>query len=134
MKLTIATLGIWTTALALSASLAGQAPKTAGDGVYSAAQATRGQAVFESSCTACHDAARFTGGDFMKNWSGKSMGELFKVTSTTMPEDNPGALQSQQYADVLAYFLKLNEFPSGTEELKGSAEAMNGIKIEKKGR
>jgi len=134
MRYTIAMLGIWIAALAVQVSLAGQSPKTASDGVYSAAQATRGQAVFEGTCTACHDTARFTGGDFMKAWTGKSLGELFKVVSTTMPEDNPGSLKAQQYADVLAYFLKLNEFPSGNEELPSSAEELNGVKIEKKGR
>lgn len=117
---------------AASGSLARQAPKTVNDSVYSEAQAARGQAVFEGTCTACHDTARFTGGDFMTAWTGKSMGELFKVVSTTMPEDNPGALKPQQYVDVLAYFLKLNEFPAGSEELQ--AEAMDGIKIDKKGR
>jgi S-disulfanyl-L-cysteine oxidoreductase SoxD len=134
MRYTIATFVISIAAVAASGSLSGQAPKTVNDSVYSEAQAARGQAIFESTCTACHDAARFTGGDFMTAWTGKSMGELFKVVSTTMPEDNPGALKPQQYADVLAYFLKLNEFPAGSDELKGSAEAMNEIKIDKKGR
>ncbi len=130
MRYTIALFAIFIAAT--SGSLARQAPKTVNDSVYSAAQAARGQAVFEGTCTACHDTARFTGGDFMTAWTGKSMGELFKVVSTTMPEDNPGALKPQQYVDVLAYFLKLNEFPAGSEELK--AETMDGIKIDKKGR
>jgi S-disulfanyl-L-cysteine oxidoreductase SoxD len=130
MRYTIALFAIFIAAT--SGSLARQAPKTVNDSVYSEAQAARGQAIFEGTCTACHDTARFTGGDFMTAWTGKSMGELFKVVSTTMPEDNPGALKPQQYADVLAYFLKLNEFPAGSEELK--AETMNGIKIDKKGR
>ena len=134
MRYTIVTFVLWMATFAASASVSVQAPKTAGDGIYSSAQATRGQAVFEGTCTACHDTARFTGGDFMKAWSGKSLGELFKVVSTTMPEDNPGALKAEQYADVLAYVLQLNEFPSGTEELPASADALNGIKIEKKNR
>ena len=129
MRYTIALFAIFIAAT--SGSLARQAQKTVNDSVYSEAQATRGQAIFEGTCTACHDTARFTGGDFMTAWTGKSMGELFKVVSTTMPEDNPGALKQQQYVDVLAYFLKLNEFPAGSEEMK--AEAMDGIKIDKKG-
>ena len=134
MRYTIAMFALGFVTIAAPFSVAGQAPKTVNDSVYTAAQATRGQEVFEATCTACHDAGRFTGGDFMKTWTGKSMGELFKQVSSTMPEDNPGSLKAQQYADVLAYFLKLNEFPAGTEELKGSAEALNGIKIDKKGR
>jgi mono/diheme cytochrome c family protein len=133
MRDTIAMFALGFATIAAPLVAAGQAPKTVNDSVYTAAQATRGQAVFEATCTACHDAARFTGGDFMKTWTGKSMGELFKQVSSTMPEDNPGSLKAQQYAEVLAYFLKLNEFPVGSEELKSSADDLNGIKIDKKG-
>ncbi|HXG89203.1 MAG TPA: cytochrome c [Vicinamibacterales bacterium] len=100
--------------------------------VYTAAQADRGQTIFKQSCTGCHETTRFTGADFMTAWYGKPMHSLFEVMSTTMPEDNPGSLKPQQYADVLAYFLRLNKFPAGQVELKGSADAMKGIKIDKK--
>jgi hypothetical protein len=53
--------------------------------------------------------------------------------STTMPEDNPGSLKPQQYADVVAYFLKLNGYPAGKTELTGP-EALKTIKLDKKGR
>ena len=76
----------------------------------------------------------FMGNDFAGNWGGKSVGDLFEKVKTTMPEDNPGSLKPQQYADIIAYFLKLNEFPVGTAELKGEAEALKGILIDKKGR
>jgi mono/diheme cytochrome c family protein len=133
MRYTIAMFALGFATIAAPFVAAGQVPKTVNDSVYTTAQATRGQAVFEASCTACHDAARFTGGDFMKTWTGKSMGELFKQVSSTMPEDNPGSLKAQQYAEVLAYFLKLNEFPAGSEELRSSADELNVIKIDKKG-
>ena len=61
-----------------------------------------------------------------------TLGSLFTLISTTMPEDNPGSLKAQQYADVLAYFLRLNKFPAGQVELKGSADAMKGLKLDKK--
>jgi hypothetical protein len=49
-----------------------------------------------------------------------------------MPEDNPGSLKQQEYGDILAYFLSLNEFKTGDGELQGNAAAMAAIKIEKK--
>ena len=47
----------------------------------------------------------------MESCNGKAMKELWDIASGTMPEDNPGSLKQQEYADILAYFLQLNEFP-----------------------
>ena len=125
-----------TTIWALSAGAAalhGQAPtKTTNSGVYTAAQAERGKKVFEAKCTACHDTARFTGDVFLDVWAGKPLKDVWDIASGTMPEDNPGSLQQQEYGDILAFFLSLNEFPAGETELKGEAGAMAAIRIEKK--
>ncbi len=111
----------------------GQAPtKTTNDGVYTAAQAERGKKVFEAKCTGCHEPSRFTGEAFLEAWDGKPMKEVWDVASGTMPEDNPGSLKQQEYGDILAYFLALNEFQTGDAELQGNAAAMAAIKIEKK--
>jgi mono/diheme cytochrome c family protein len=112
---------------------AGQAPsKTTNDGVYTAAQADRGKTVFEAKCTGCHEPSRFTGEAFFESWNGKPMKDLWDVASGTMPEDNPGSLKQPEYADIIAYFLSLNEFPAGEAELQGNAAAMAAIKVEKK--
>jgi mono/diheme cytochrome c family protein len=115
-----------------TASLRGQAPQaTTNDGVYTAAQAERGQKTFADKCTACHEPARFTGDTFLDVWAGKPLKEVWDIASGTMPEDNPGSLKPQEYGDILAYFLQLNTFPAGAAELKGSAAAMANIQIEK---
>lgn len=103
-------------------------------GVYTAAQADRGAAVFKSTCTACHDTAKFTGADFLAGWTGKPLHDLFDLMHSTMPEDNPGSLKPQQYADVVAYFLQLNGYPVGKEELKPDAAALKSIKFDKPGK
>ena len=120
--------------MTLSATaLGGQAPaKTTNSGVYTAEQAERGKKLFEAKCTACHDTARFTGDTFLDPWAGKPLKDVWDIASGTMPEDNPGSLQQQEYGDILAYFLQLNAFPTGDTELKGDAGAMAAIKIEKK--
>jgi mono/diheme cytochrome c family protein len=116
-----------------AAVMSGQAPtRTTNSGVYTAAQAERGKEVFEAKCTACHDTARFTGDVFLDVWDGKPLKDVWDIASGTMPEDNPGSLPQQDYADVLAYFLHLNAFPTGDTELKGEAAAMAAIMIEKK--
>jgi S-disulfanyl-L-cysteine oxidoreductase SoxD len=110
-----------------------QAPqKTTNSGVYTAAQAERGKKVFSDKCTACHEPARFSGATFLESWNGKAMKELWDVASGTMPEDNPGSLKQQEYGDILAYFLALNEYPAGETELEGNGAAMANIKVEPK--
>jgi len=121
-------------ALTVAASaLNGQAPtRTTNSGVYTAAQAERGKKVFSASCTACHDTARFTGDVFLDVFDGKPMKDVWDIASGTMPEDNPGSLKQQEYADILAFFLELNAFPAGDAELQPGAGPMALIKIEKK--
>lgn len=106
--------------------------KTTNDGVYTAAQAERGKKVFAASCTTCHEPSRFSGTAFHESWDGKPMKEIWDIASGTMPEDNPGSLKQNEYADILAYFLQLNEYPTGAAELQPGAAAMASIKIEKK--
>lgn len=124
---------LWLTALAATASMEQAAPaqKTVADGVYSAAQAARGETIFANGCVSCHSPADFTGDEFLTKWNGKPLFDLFDVVKATMPMDNPGTLKPQEYADVIAYFLKLNKFPAGEEELKGTEEAMKAVSVKK---
>jgi mono/diheme cytochrome c family protein len=119
-------LALWTVSMGHAWS-ASQAARSVNDGVYTAAQAQRGGQVFEKNCTMCHDTARFTGDTFLKDWIGKPLHGLFEVVSTTMPEDNPGSLKPQEYGDVVAFFLELNKYPAGAEELKVTPDAMRAI-------
>lgn len=104
--------------------------KSVNDGVYTDVQAGRGAKTFESRCTTCHDTGRFTGADFLKQWSGQPVHALYDVMKTTMPEDNPGSLSAQQYADIVAYFLSLNKYPAGQTELKATDDALKGVKFD----
>ena len=106
-----AAVACWVGTFAGIASVSAGVQKTANDGVYTAAQADRGEATFKDQCASCHAPADYTSDDFLKKWTGKPLHELFDTVSTTMPMDNPGTLKPQQYADVIAYFLKLNISP-----------------------
>ncbi|GAA0271750.1 PQQ-binding-like beta-propeller repeat protein [Alteraurantiacibacter aestuarii] len=91
------------------------------DGVYSAAQARAGQAVYERACAACHGvdfqpapgSPTLKGGAFMANWRGKSVGDLFAYTRGNMPVAAGGSLPDSQYLAVIAYLLEANDFPAG---------------------
>jgi quinoprotein glucose dehydrogenase len=119
---------IW---MATFAAVTAQSSQSVNDGVYTAAQADRGAATFKASCTACHEASRFTGDEFLAGWTGKPLHELFQHMSTTMPEDNPGSLQPPQYADVVAYFLRLNGYPGGKTELPSAEAGLKAIQFDK---
>src|SRR5438552_13812140 len=69
------------------------------DGVYTAAQATRGKAQYDSKCGSCHGAdlsgrigQALKGDVFLRGWNGYPLGSLFGRIKATMPEDAPSSL------------------------------------------
>jgi mono/diheme cytochrome c family protein len=104
--------------------------RSARDGVYSAAQAARGEKTYKAKCGNCHMADQFSGFVFMQSWSGQSAYALYEQLRTTMPQDNPGSLKPQEYADLIAYIFKINRLPTGDTELKGTKPALSQVIIE----
>ncbi len=116
---------------ALSAGIVAQEKKSVKTGVYTATQSDRGQALFRSKCASCHAPNRFTDDLFYTSFAGKPMWEMFDVISDTMPEDNPASMKPEEYVDVMAYLLKLNNFPTGSTELPVGKDALSAIVMEK---
>ncbi|HTA43987.1 MAG TPA: cytochrome c [Bryobacteraceae bacterium] len=126
--------------LALTILVAFQAQKTSTvwDGVYTAEQAKRGAALYANNCASCHglaltggeSAPPLTGGDFLSNWSGLTLGDLFERIRVSMPADRPGALSREQNANILAHILNVGQFPAGTAELSTQTENLKQIRIE----
>ena len=108
------------------------AGKSVWQGVYTEEQATRGDAEHQNNCSSCHGTEKYSGDAFTKNWVGRTVFDLFDQIKTTMPDDNPGGLSAQQYKDVVAYILKTNGFPAGTDSLPSDPEAMRLLKIDAK--
>lgn len=123
-------------AVAIGAS-SNQTARTVWDGVYSDAQASRGKAAYQKDCASCHleslggaDMAPGLAGDaFMETWNDLSVGEMFERVRISMPQDRPASLPRQQYADIVAYMLQVNHFPSGPAELPQELPALNAIKV-----
>lgn len=99
---------------------------TTTQGVFSEAQATRGEDVFYNLCAECHFEEDF-GGPFIQSWAGASVKDLVDEIVATMPEDNPGGLPLEQYVDVVTYMFKLNGMPTGEDEL--TADNADGVEI-----
>jgi mono/diheme cytochrome c family protein len=110
--------------------------KTTLDGMYTDAQAARGEAVYTKSCVGCHQAdlsgdgqtPPLTGKDFNADWIDQSLGDLFDRTRISMPADKPGSLQPAEVADIIAFLLKKGTFPAGSTELPADLAALKGIK------
>jgi mono/diheme cytochrome c family protein len=116
--------------LTISSSRLVAQSRTTQTGVYSAEQAARGEDVYAGMCKSCHAAATHTGVAFEKSWDGRSLSELFGYISTKMPKNEPGSLAPEEYADVLAYLLKLNQMPVGKTELPPDTIVLGRIRIE----
>jgi mono/diheme cytochrome c family protein len=112
------------------------APKqTVWDGVYTAAQAARGKAVFEERCAECHntgEAPVLFGAGFMRRWFQENLGNVFTKMRTTMPLNGPGSLPDGSYLDVLSFVLNESGFPAGTEELTANPARLANIAIVEK--
>lgn len=100
------------------------------DGVFTSAQASRGREQFQLTCTACHTIAEHTGRKFGTKWAGTTLNELFELMSNTMPESEPGSLKPEQYASIVAFFLKESAYPEGQRELPSDVDALKKIRVE----
>ncbi len=88
-------------------------------GVYTEAQAVRGQSEYATHCANCHrdDLSGYNdilkGRRFMEKNRESSLHLLFDKTKTTMPRGAPATLSDKAYVDIVSYLLKVNEFPAG---------------------
>ncbi len=109
--------------------------RTTWDSVFTAAQVTRGLEAYGRTCSRCHQASlggadespALTGGAFMSNWNGQTLGEMHERVRTSMPTDTPGTYSRKDVADVIAYILSVNGFPAGTLELPTDDDALRDI-------
>lgn len=126
-------------AAAFVLALAGaQSPVSVWDGVYSDEQAGRGASLYHTACASCHgdklqgkgQTPALSGSDFVTNWSGMTVRDVFDKIQTSMPADKPGSLSREQNASLIAYLLSANKFPSGMTELSSDAERLRQIRFE----
>src|SRR5678816_2809348 len=111
-------------AIALVFPAQGQQTRSISDGVYSAAQATRGQQLYKAQCAECHGNALegtigspLAGDSFLSSWSSRSLATLVEKIQKTMPFSAPGSLSRQQSTDLAAYILQFGKFPAGQRDL-----------------
>jgi mono/diheme cytochrome c family protein len=99
-------------------------------GVYTDVQAKRGQQVYAGVCGSCHQPSSHQGSLYNQNWAGHPLSDLFLYVSQKMPQDNPGSLDPNDAADVVAFLLKVYAMPAGTTELAPDTVAMKKVLID----
>jgi len=107
------------------------------DGVYAAAQATRGKALFSQQCAACHGEAlegkngpALASANFKADFDGLSADDLFEYVQKSMPRGQAGTLTREQTADLVAFLFTSNGFPAGSKELPSDAGALKAIRFQ----
>ncbi len=125
-------------ALSLTHSFNQSESKAQQDGIYTEAQALRGQALYDRRCASCHgskleggSASALVGSRFLAKWGqgNHTVEDLYYITRTQMPYGAAGTLSHQQYIDVVAYMLKANGYKAGASELPADSPLLKQIKI-----
>lgn len=116
---------------------------TVWDGVYTNAQAERGQESYKTLCGHCHrdnltgggseaGAPALSGPIFTVRWRDQPLAEMFLTIGTTMPKNKPDSLTPDIVIDIVSFLLKANEMPAGREELPPDLEKLKQIVLTEK--
>ena len=83
-------------------------------------------------CTECHGdgfadgaAPELAGADFLAKWEGPTRSAISSISSASpCPTTTRARLPREQYADLVAYILAVNKFPTGATEIGTSTRAV----------
>jgi mono/diheme cytochrome c family protein len=122
-----------TTSAASAAAPAGAATVSS----YTAEQADRGKSAYNDDCAGCHGTTLGGGGEvpalagkgFREHWFVGSIEPFMTYISTNMPQNDPGSLDPQTYADIGAYLMSRNKVPAGDVEVPGDKAAWANITL-----
>lgn len=98
------------------------------NGVFTSAQASRGEQHFKRACAACHSIQDQTG-SLRSKWGTGTLRDLYHAIATTMPQNNPGGLAPDEYASIVAFYLQQSGHAAGASELPADPAALARIPI-----
>ena len=103
-----------------------QAAKSVNEGVYSEAQAKRGEAIYKEQCAACHGdnlegsgpMPPLAGKDFLTNWQGKAGGgRVREDRRRRCRQPHPDRCRPSRPPTSIAYMLSVGKYPAGAADL-----------------
>ena len=114
-------------------------PTSVLDGIFTEAQADRGQTAYSEDCAECHGeglgggemAPGLTGVAFSFRWRGLKVGDIYTSIQSTMPPEEPATLSAQEYIDIVAFLLSANRYPAGDRDLAVDVTLLEGIAVER---
>lgn len=120
-------------------ALHAQADAAAAEGLYTTDQANRGDTLYKAQCTSCHGDALdgvgpyppLSGDDFLSKYQGQPALNLYNMIQKLMPATSPGTLTRPQAADLLAYILSFNKFPTGKTEFPSDEDTLKKLILPK---
>jgi mono/diheme cytochrome c family protein len=119
-----------TTSLPAQDSAATNGERKTTTGVFTTAQAARGENSYKVNCVSCHATSDYTGETFQLAWVTRTAFDIFDAIRSQMPEDNPGILPRQEYVDIVAYIFSLNSYPAGQSDLPSDDAALKKVRID----
>ncbi len=110
---------------------------TVWDGVFTDAQASRGETAYGRSCAACHKEDLLGGGPapalageaFFRRWNESTMDDVVQTMKSSMPQEAPNSLDAQVYVDIMTYLLKSSGSPAGSTELTADRDRLKLIRV-----
>lgn len=105
------------------------------DGVFTDAQAARGQQAYGRACAQCHaddllgggNAPALAGDAFLGRFDGATADEVVLVIRQTMPQEAPDSLGTDAYVDIVSYLFKANGSPAGSAELAADRATLRQV-------
>jgi mono/diheme cytochrome c family protein len=110
---------------------------TVWDGVFTEAQASRGEAAYGRSCAACHKEDLLGGGTapalageaFLRRWNESTVDDVVQTMRSSMPQEAPNSLDAQVYVDIITYLLKASGSPPGSAELTADRDRLKLVRV-----
>jgi mono/diheme cytochrome c family protein len=114
--------------------------RTIWDGVFSDAQAMRGEGGYTRSCAKCHaadllgtgNAPALVGEPFLGRFDRSTVDDVVQIVRQTMPQEAPDSLGPDAYVDIVTYLFKVNGSPAGSAELSADRAVLKQVFVSAK--
>jgi ankyrin repeat protein len=120
-----------------AAAPAQETGRTIWDGVFTEAQASRGQRGYALSCARCHaddllgssTAPALVGQPFFARFDRSTADDVTQTIRQTMPQEAPDSLGAEAYVDIVSYLFKANGSPAGAAELTADRARLRQVMV-----